>query len=440
MKKIGRVIAFILIFAVLFAVAQSVLHYRWCDNEDIYSRNIAYQQEAENSIDVLVFGTSELYAGVFPTAMFHEAGITGINFATQNKSALTTYYQLEYALKTQKPKVVCCDFLALFDEHYSPTESETIYRKISDTMPDPVIKWKMVRDICRLDESQSELSYIFPMLRYHSMWNELSADNFKRDYVYNKNYRAYSKGCQIMDSEYEEDGLGSTILPEFWEREAAGAEMTEFAIEYYDRFVKLCHENDAKVVCLLPPKVVDGHLFAACMPEFERFCNERDITILDYSTKEMVFGLGLNFREDFFNSSHMNYKGAVKFSKNLANTLKALYDLPDRREEEPLNTGWSQCWNEFSAEYGYLETTIKRKTDTITDGMRNVCLYLEEECPYVSVVKTAEGAQSAEVIQDAMPMKELTVSMPIEEKGVIGVCIYEDADKTITKDAMTFVY
>ena len=66
-KYLIRAAVFLLLFALCFSGAQSILHYRWSGNENLYTRNIRYSQAAPDSIDVLCLGTSELYAAYDPT-------------------------------------------------------------------------------------------------------------------------------------------------------------------------------------------------------------------------------------------------------------------------------------------------------------------------------------------------------------------------------------
>ena len=101
----------ILICIPVFLYVQNVLHYRWPD--DTYSKLVDYAGQPQDSIDVAVFGTSEMYAAYAPVVTYREQGITGFNFAVQNRSAVTTYYQFRYMLKHQTPKLVVCDFVCL---------------------------------------------------------------------------------------------------------------------------------------------------------------------------------------------------------------------------------------------------------------------------------------------------------------------------------------
>lgn len=389
MKKFAKIIALILCFGIALEISQYPLHYRWSENEDVYSRNVTYKEEAEDSVDVLYFGTSEIYNDVFPTAMYEETGITGMNFAVSHKSAITTYYQMKYALKYQNPKVVCCDFSALFTNKL-PTHgdnNEQIYRKIVDTMPDADIKLQLIASMKMSDRKTDVLSYLFPIFRYHSRWSDLSREDFEPDYQVSDEYRLYSAGCRLQGSSYNEKArpeitVDTQITEALWdvasltevkddeedltgedgfeketkvspeqEKAVPGEEpLANVSVEYYDKMIKLCQERGIQVVALIPPKIRDGALKTARMPAIEEYMYSRGVDIIDYNTYEQVTRLGLNLQEHYCDAAHMNYKGAVIMSRDLAKVLSERYDLPDHRDDGAY-AKWDSYWDEFAAAY-----------------------------------------------------------------------------------------
>lgn len=359
MKKstigIMKVTVFIAGFCLIFWALQSVLHYHWSGKEDLYSINMMLKTVPSDSYDVLYFGTSELKTAVFPALIFQETGITGYNLSTTNKSAMTAYYQLAYALRYQKPKVVCCDFSALYDECL-PSDRETIYRKVSDTMPDRDLKWDMIYSIKKMEPEQSMLSYLFPMLRYHSIWNELTEENFQRDYVYREESIGYDTGCTLVKDQYE--GTPYEIVPEIWQTERKGEAIVPSSMKWYNRFIELCHENGIIVVALLPPDLSKADdKTSRWNTTWEYFCSQ-GVDVIDYNTYEAVHMLGLLLPEDYLDNSHMSYLGTLKVSRNLAYVLKERYQLPDHRSEERTEE-WDKLWSDFCSEYEVPSEYIK---------------------------------------------------------------------------------
>lgn len=346
-----KVIVFFLLLAVMLGGLSFVFHHRWTGNDDMYSLNMTYKNEPENSIDVLYFGTSEIMNDVFPAAIYNETGITGVNFATTHKSAIVTYYQLKYALKYQKPKVVVCDFQTLFSGRLPSrsTEDETLYMKIFDTMPDLDIKMQLLGTMKREDRSVDVLSYLVPVFRYHSMWNELKAKNFKTDESLRENYKAYKNGCDlIFDTKYYDKRRPDikSITPELWTPTGKKETMSKVSTKYYDMFIELCKEENIPVVALMPPKVRDGASKVDRWDAIKSYMDERGVDIIDYNTYEEVTRLGLVLKEDYKDSAHLNYKGALTFSKDLAHKLTDTYGLEDHRGQQGFEK-WDAYWEEF---------------------------------------------------------------------------------------------
>lgn len=349
---ICKIIAGIVIFSILLLGVQQVLHYRW--PEDTYTRYIDYAGCPEGSVDAFVFGTSEMYAGYSPVAGYNAAGFTAYNFAIQNRSAMTTYYQFKYAIKYQKPKVVICDFVCLFDSML-PSESETVYRRAVDTMPDREIKSALINEICRVDRNESPISWYLPVLRYHSMWNELEPIDFVNDKIADINYPGFKKGVNIMYSPF--DGEPYDITPELWENGGERAILADFSMYYYDKLIKECQDMGIDVVCVLTPKISDAAVYAVNYPVMQEYFASRGVKSVNYCDMQLVNEMGLNLYDDYADAAHLNAMGIIKFSNRCARDISKMCNLPDRRldSDDEVTRIWNGLWDDMVAYYGTLE-------------------------------------------------------------------------------------
>ena len=59
MKKFAKIMALLLCFGIALEIAQYPLHYRWSENEDVYSRNVTYKDEKKDSVDYAVYVLSK---------------------------------------------------------------------------------------------------------------------------------------------------------------------------------------------------------------------------------------------------------------------------------------------------------------------------------------------------------------------------------------------
>jgi len=345
MKKFCiRILVFILLFALCFAGLQGILHYRWSGNEDLYTRNILYSQASPDSIDVLCIGTSELYAMYDPIVTYEEAGITGYNFAITFRCAMTAYYQLLYALEYQTPSVVICDFVSLFDD-VLPRNQESIYRKVVESMPDKALKEQMIREICAVDDTQSYLSWKFPMLRYHSLWSELTEKNFQPDHQVNAAYPAFKKGAMFNNERYQKEPLA--ITPDLWDYTEAVDTFSEFSVGYYDKIIELCRSKGIEVVAVTPPKIQDAAVYAANADKMRAYFEAREVPWLNYCTYDQVQRLGLNLEDYYYDRSHLNVSGSIVLSSALAHDLTEVMNLEDHRGDPAYAAEWEDVLPQF---------------------------------------------------------------------------------------------
>lgn len=353
-KRIIKATVFCLLFMLLFAMVQNVLHYRWHSDPDYYSRNIDLARQPKDSVDLLAFGTSEMNMGFIPMAAYEEAGITAYNFGTSYKSSITTYYQLLYALKHQRPKVVVCDFSCLFTEPL-PGQNGAIYCQVVDTFPDLWLKTRLVADICWIDREQKFLEWMFPLFIYHSLWESMSLEEFIQalpwDYTYLDTYPAFCKGSQMGENVHHSDMKNADVVPSLWNPGDYNCEWAPLAVEYYDRIINLCHKNGIQVVALCFPSVTNAARDSARWENLKAYLDSRNVAYLNYASYEQYQALGMDLERDYFDNSHLNLTGADRFTRTVSRELSQLCSLPDRRQDSAVCTAWNAQLEEYRQYY-----------------------------------------------------------------------------------------
>lgn len=352
-QRIIKIIAFIFVFFIGIVVIQQILHYRWCSSEDLYTRYADFS--SNDSLDYVVIGTSELYAGIDPIVTYHEQGITGYNLAISYKSAMTQYYQTLYVIRTQRPKVILCDFSSLYDDSF-PSNNEQVYRKVVDTMPNKAIKQRLIYDIVKTNGDGSFLSWELPLLRYHSLWNNLKDENFNRDYVQDVNYKSYTKGALLRLKTYDKEAYSTQlanddITEQLWEYEPQNESFSNFSMRYYDLLIEECNRQNIKVIAVIPPKIIQASLYASRWEQEKEYFDSKGVEYLNYNTYEQYNRLGLILEEDYYNAAHLNVLGSIKFSKILAEDLDNMLDFDDRRLQQEISVVWDEEYKEFEKEY-----------------------------------------------------------------------------------------
>ena len=374
-KRIVKVVSFVLVFVLLFYACQYVFHYRWSGEEDLYTRYVDFEKQPENSLDVLYFGTSEMYEGVDPIITYASEGITGYNLAVTYTSAVTNYYQLMYTLKHQTPKIVACDFASLFDNNL-PSDNEQIYRKIYETLPDQELKDQLLDDIMRLDNTQDFLSWKFPFLRYHSMWSEYKNKYLLPDKQYNNEYKTYTKGALMNSKSFTGDVF--KITPDLWETEETDDPLSDISVEYYDRFIEACQNRGIKVLAIIPPKIWYASECSSRWKTMKAYFDSRSVDYLNYNTYEQVTRMNLNFEDHYFDTAHLNTLGAFIFSKTLASDMKDKYNLSDHRDDTNFDSLWKDDYEILKEEISAQQPDLYKSLAIISELNMDAFIYVND--------------------------------------------------------------
>ena len=135
-------------------------------------------------------------------------------------------------------------------------------------------------------------------------------------------------------------------MPELWTPTGIKEDLSKISIKYYDKFIAFCREENIPVVALIPPKVRDASIKMDRWAQIESYLSERDVDIIDYNTYEEISRLGIKLPEDYKDSAHLNYKGALIFSRDLAHKLTDTYGLEDHRGQQGFEK-WDTYWDAF---------------------------------------------------------------------------------------------
>lgn len=260
----------------------------------------SYEKEAENSIDVMLLGSSIAYTDIIPAAVFEQSGMTSYSMAGPVQTMGESYYYLREATKTQTPQLVMQELSSLFLQQVDSYDLINI-----GSMPFSLNRFKAVMELVPKDQ---RVSYIFPMYAYHSRWSELGRDDFVRAV---KGYDADPlAGYTCLYESTAFDGAVPKEVNYTKESFDAGA-------EYLHRIDDYCAENDIRLIVYLSPRC--NYLDAdadSMLNELVSTLNAEYIDFNEYSAE-----MGIDMATDFYDASHLNFSGAEKFSYYFAHYL-----------------------------------------------------------------------------------------------------------------------
>lgn len=336
-KAVIKSICFVAIFVLLFTIAGSVLEKDWTPVEFLPERYTALEKEEQ--IDIVFIGASNVYADVSPTVIWHETGLTGFNLGTSAVNMMLSYYQLKYVFTKYKPQLVVVDITGMARE-INPTNKEASYQKMVSTMPDLKIKWELLRDMMDQWEDVNPVMYLFPLLRYHERWEELTESDFDHS-IAAEQYNAFGKGSYTRTKVEKQDFSEGTAIDE---DEEGIAENTAYLMKIY----QLCLENNAEIMLLRSPNM--SVEIAEC-EQGEKLADENGWKYMFVTSVEEMTGMGIDPEHDFYNDKHLNILGQRKFSGALADFILQNYDLQTHQADASLTEKWNDSYEEYDSFY-----------------------------------------------------------------------------------------
>lgn len=317
-KNFLKVISFLLAVIITFAGSVYVLDFKYLDS--VFKVDAFYELE-ENTVDVLVLGSSHAYQG-FNTAVFwKEYGIAAFNLCGAAQPIWNTYYYLEEALKTQTPKAIILDtyYLHMTDDYTDASTAikNTYGLKWSDT------KKEAIKASFNTEETGNQ--YFFSILQYHSRYSDLKQSDFapyqtnKAMYENHKGFYCYFKSTAVTERDL-------TNIKYF-------NMMTDKVEYYYRKIIELAKSKNIPIIVTAIPFNAEnyhqGFFNVAKLIAEEEYSVPFYNFVTDYKEE-----LAIDYKTDFSDNQHLNYSGNTKLTRFFGKLLRNEYNIPDRREDE----------------------------------------------------------------------------------------------------------
>ena len=284
-----------------------------------------YYNEESFSHDVLFIGDCEVYESFTPPTLWEEYGITSYIRGSAQQLAWHSYYLLKDSLRYETPRVVVFNVLSL---KYGEPQKEEYNRMTLDGMELSSVKLEAISD--SMLEEESFASYIFPILRWHSRWQDLSGEDFtymfSRDRVSHNGYLMQTavKGGK---SESKPAALFDYTLP-------------AQSMEYLEKMRVLCEENSIEFVLIkAPTNDWKYHWYDEWDAQIVSYAAQHDLHYYNFISK--ADEIGIDWNTDTYDAGvHLNVYGAEKLTSYFGKLLQDEFRLPDNRVNSYLCTVW----------------------------------------------------------------------------------------------------
>lgn len=255
-----------------------------------------YKCEDENSVDVMFVGSSLTYCDIIPAEIYEQTGHTAYVLGGPNLTLPIGYYYIKEGLKTQKPEVMFVEVSSLFFKKYEDdTKSNIGY------MP---YNLNRLGAIFNGAPKEERLGLVFPLYNLHDKWDEVAPKAYfeKREDVKTDILAGYTYLTDARDTQ----GRSKTDI-------TIDREAYEYNAKYLRKIVDLCGKNGVELCLLIVPQSrwFTGEQMELIEKDFG------DVPLADFNGDEAYATVGLDTQKDFYDNMHLNFFGAVKFSKTL---------------------------------------------------------------------------------------------------------------------------
>ena len=312
-KTALSVTAVVLAFVLVFTLLNMLLQPKYM-TDLVEGGMIGEYYDKAGGHDVIFVGDCEVYANFTPMEMYREAGIKAYVRGTSQQLIWQSYYILAETFRYETPKVVVFNVNAM---RYSEPVKEEYHRLTIDKMRWSMEKVGIIQ--ASMTEEETFLSYVFPILRYHSRFSQLTAEDFT--YLFDEKQITW-QGHMVNDNVKPLGRLPS-------KKALADYSFGDVCWEYLEKMRLLCEENGTELILIKAPSVYP-YWYEQYDAQIEEYAAKHGLSF--YNFLDNVEEIGIDYQVDTYDAGlHMNLDGATKLSTYFAKILSKQHNLPDHR-------------------------------------------------------------------------------------------------------------
>lgn len=385
-----------------------------------------FYDEKDDSLDVIVIGTSATFSAFVPMEAWNRWGIVSYNLCTNGMYTNSIKYYVREALKTQDPCLVVIDIAPFLFGHHAPTVmnewNEPQARYNTDGLMLSRNRNALIREV--IPKEYGRWDFYFDLFYYH------------RDGVPDLIY---------LDNKHHSISKGYSNLPirriygsdEIIEGDHAEKRLDEENDKVLHELLEELREYDFPILFFAPPYLdIEGEEnlsgLSAYIGSVIRQCGFDFLNMADCWEE-----IGIDHPFDYsLDSLHYNISSAEKITAYLSDYMVHHYDIPDRRGEEGYLLWeedyvlWQEMLNEYRDETAGQRIQVLGETDQLEQYLDRLKSEYFSCCIWISSPESL--CQDAELYNR---MSELGVEIP-KGKDVKDCLIIVDhsADDAILYD------
>lgn len=316
-----------LLFFVKFIIIASlpvVFNFLFVSDVNSYTRVQMDEAYADGYIDALFVGASLTYRSIDTKKIEDKLKLNAFNFGTSAQQVQGAYYIIK-ELNKNGIGTVYLDMSYHNKDIEKPQKTQTYI--VADYLKDKKNKCEYLLDSFGID---GIVNGVFPFLHgyevsFSNALKHISGDYKLNDYSYVTYDNEEYKGQGFV---YSYESVPEDFVFELKDGWNSHNPISDFSIEYIEKIIMLCNDNNINLVFLIPPEPSDTLYSIGNYPDYmERvsaIAQKNDIIVYDFNlAKKELLSLE---RIDFKDEVHLNGIGAEKFTDALIKVLSCEHD------------------------------------------------------------------------------------------------------------------
>lgn len=349
-----KLIAFALAVIMSTVLLQTFLLKR-IDNNTM--RMEAFYLEEKGTVDAVLIGASDVYAGYSAPYAYEKYGLTSYPYATQSSPSEIVLPQIKEVIKYQNPKMIIVEINAfLYRDSELPTEPS--HRMFADNVPHDAIWNDYLKDAVPQDK---QIEYYLPIIKYHSSWTDYpwKVKYLTAELELKKNGYSLFRGFKTVANEFHPTGkVYNSTLADNDETLPLGVNGEHYLTQTLEYLKK---NNITNVMFMRFPHIVYDKSYS----RFKR-CNRAAEIIESYgydfvNLERYGDQEGFDPNKDFYNWDHMNIYGSEKLTDYIANMLIDEYQVTPAKLNDKQKQEWDVSTNYYHMVYNYCEVMMAKR-------------------------------------------------------------------------------
>lgn len=335
-KKAASILSAVCLLAILLYLATLLLIPKYMEKTKEGSLISEYYSEIEKGLShqVIFVGDCEVYESFVPPLLWEKYGISSYVRGSPQQLIWQSYYLLEEMLEYERPEAVVFNVLSM---KYGEPQREEYNRLTLDGM-----RWsknKLLAIKASMTDKESVTSYIFPLLRYHSRWKELTQEDFK--YMFKREPISHNGYLMNLSIKAVKDDIEASPLID--------SSLPDICFDYLDKMRELCAKKGIRLILVKAPTNSWRYWW---YDEWDRqICAYAERFGIDYYNFIGNEEIAIDWSKDTYDGGvHLNVYGAEKMTKYFGRLLSEKYNIESRWESAELSSAWREKLENFYEE------------------------------------------------------------------------------------------